>query len=364
MARILIATGGTGGHIYPALMTAHELRRRGCTVVFIGVFGASQDKIKDAGFDAVSIQAKGFVSKGFVDKIRAVVSMVIAFFQCGHALMRIRPALVLGFGGYSSFPVVVAAFFSGVPVMLHEQNVVVGAANKMLAALASRVAVGFKEAAGCFPAEKVAWTGNPLRDFDVSLQRDTAIENLGLDPLRRTVLVFGGSQGSRVFNRQVVDAFADVPMDINLQVIHITGRYDFMQVKERYVAIGVRALVREYMDTIEMAYAAADIVIARAGAGTVMELGLWAIPAVLIPYPGARDHQKYNAHVLERLGMAVIIEEKCLRQDILRDKIFAQIRRDTSSARRSIDRERLKAFFISNGAERLADEALKALPHD
>ncbi|MBF0331438.1 MAG: undecaprenyldiphospho-muramoylpentapeptide beta-N-acetylglucosaminyltransferase [Candidatus Omnitrophica bacterium] len=363
MAKIVIATGGTGGHIYPGLVTAEELRRRNCEVVFIGVLGMAEEKIRAAGFDCVSIEAKGFVSKGVADKIKSLCSMVVAFFRCWRILMRLRPSLVLGFGGYSSFPVVLAAFFSRVPVMLHEQNAIPGAANKILAKMAVRVAVGFKEAMSYFPAGKAVWTGNPLRGFDMSLARDKAIEDLGLDLSRRTVLVFGGSQGSRKFNKEVVEAFAVIPGDISLQVIHITGRHDFIQVKERYAALGVRALVREYMDRIETAYAAADLVIGRAGAGTVMETGLWAIPSVLIPFPGARDHQKYNARVLERLGLAVIIEEKCLRQDILRDKIFAQIKHNTSSVYQSTERERLKEFFIPNGADRLSDEVLK-VAHD
>ena len=335
MSRIFIATGGTGGHIYPGLATAQELRRRGFEIIFVGVLGAAEEKIKDAGFRCISIQAKGFVSKGLIDKLRSVLCMAGAFFQSLGALLKFKPELVLGFGGYSSFPVVMAAFLCRIPSMLHEQNVFPGSANKLLSKCARRVGVGFKEALEYFPADKTVWVGNPLREFDFSVSQVDAIETLGLDPLSRTVLIFGGSQGSRVFNQEVVKAFAQIPPGLRLQVIHITGRHDFVQVKERYAAYGVSALVREYMDQIATAYAAADLVIARAGAGTVMELGLWAVPAVLIPYPGARDHQKYNARILERLGMAAIIEEKSLRQDILRDKIFAQLTRDTSSVRRS-----------------------------
>jgi UDP-N-acetylglucosamine--N-acetylmuramyl-(pentapeptide) pyrophosphoryl-undecaprenol N-acetylglucosamine transferase len=359
MPKILIATGGTGGHIYPGLVTAQALRQRGCEVIFIGVLGAAEEKIKAEGFECISIQAKGFVSKGLLDKFRSILSMVGAFFRSWQAIRKVRPSVVLGFGGYSSFPAVCAAFLNGIPTMLHEQNAVPGAANKILSNLVLRVAVGFKEAASHFPSKKVVWTGNPLRRFDISLSREQALEMLGLDASRRTVLVFGGSQGSRIFNKEVVEAFADIPSGLDLQVIHITGRHDFTQVKERYALMGVPALVREYMDKIEVAYAAADLVIGRAGAGTVMELGLWAIPGVLIPYPGARDHQKYNARVLERLRMVEIIEENCLRQDILRDKIFLQIRRDASPAQRSMDRERLKENFIAHGAERLADEVMK-----
>jgi UDP-N-acetylglucosamine--N-acetylmuramyl-(pentapeptide) pyrophosphoryl-undecaprenol N-acetylglucosamine transferase len=362
MTKILIATGGTGGHIYPALVTAKELQRRGVEVVFIGAFGASQEKVRDAGFECIPIAASGFVSRGLVQKITALGSMAAALCRCIGIVRRVRPDAVLGFGGYSSFPAVAAGILCGIPSMLHEQNAFPGEANKILGKFVRCVAVGFKDALYCFPSKKVVWTGNPLRPFDVSIPRAGAHAQLGLDPSLCTVLVFGGSQGSRAINGQVVDVFADVPQGVGLQVIHITGKNDFSQVKDRYRALGVKALVREYMDHIVLAYAAADLVVGRSGAGTVTELGLLGVPAVLIPYPGARDHQKYNARVLERLGTASIIEEKSLRQGILRDKIFAQLRRDLDGSLRARNREKLQDDFVNDGAERLCDELLKLVP--
>ena len=359
MTRILIATGGTGGHIYPALVTARALRVRGCEVVFIGMFGAAGEKIKDEGFDHIAIAAQGFVSRGLLQKISAMGAMATALVRCVASVRRVRPDAVLGFGGYSSFPTVLAALLCRVPAMLHEQNAMPGQANKFLGRFVRRVALGFKDAGGCFSPGKTVWTGNPLRPFDVSLTRDAACGRLGLDPLKSTVLIFGGSQGSRAINGHVAEALSDVPDGIDLQVIHITGKNDFSRVKDRYQALGVKAMVREYMEHIELAYAAADLVVGRAGAGTVTELGLLGVPAVLIPYPGARDHQKYNARVLERLGTASIIEEKCLRQDTLRDKIFSQLRRDPSGSMRIKNRETLKGDFVHDGAERLCDEVLK-----
>jgi len=288
--------------------------------------------------------------------------MAVALARCVRIVRRLRPDAVLGFGGYSSFPGVAAGIFCGVPAMLHEQNALPGEANKLLGRFVRRVAVGFKDALRCFPSKKVIWTGNPLRPFDVSIPRAEAHAQLGLDPSRCTVLVFGGSQGSRAINGHVVDVFADAPEGVDLQVIHITGKNDFSRVGDRYRALGVKALVREYMDHIAVAYAAADLVVGRSGAGTVTELGLLGIPAVLIPYPGAKDHQKYNARVLERSGTASIIEEKSLRRDILRDKIFSQLRRDPDGAVRAGNRKKLKDDFVGDGAERLCDELLRLVP--
>ena len=363
MTKILIATGGTGGHIYPALVTARQLRGRGCDVFFIGSFGAAAEKIKDDGFACFSITAQGFVSRGIVQKIAALGDMVVAFARCLGIIRRERPDVVLGFGGYSSFPTVLAAVMFRVPAILHEQNAFPGQANKLLGKFVGRVAVGFRDAARFFPPHKVVWTGNPLRPFDMAVSREQSHVDLGLDPSRLTVLVFGGSQGSRALNEYVVEAFAGVPAGLDLQVIHITGKNDFARVKDRYQELGVKALVREYMEHIALAYAAADLVIGRSGAGTVGELGLLGVPAILIPYPGALDHQKYNARVLERLGTALIIEEKSLRLDILRDKIFSQIRRDPSGKMRTKNQEALENDFVHDGAERLCDEVLK-LVHD
>ena len=362
MMKILIATGGTGGHIYPALVTAQELRRRGSQVVFIGAFGAAEEKIRDAGFECISIAARGFVSKGAVQKTAAACAMAVALCRCVGILRRVRPDAVLGFGGYSSFPAVAAGIMSGIPTMLHEQNALPGEANKFLGKFVRRVAVGFKDAARCFSSDKVVWTGNPLRPFDVSIARAAAHAELGLDPSLSTVLVFGGSQGSRAINGCVVEVFSDIPEGVDLQVIHITGKDDFSRVRDRYRALGVKALVREYMDHIALAYAAADLVVGRSGAGTVTELGLLGVPAVLIPYPGAQDHQKYNARVLERMGTASIIEEKSLRQGILRDKIFSQLKRDLDGISRAGNREKLKGDFVSDGAQRLCDELLRLVP--
>ncbi len=357
MRNVVIATGGTGGHIYPGLVTAQELRRRGCAVTFVGVLGAAGDKIRAAGFACEDIAVQGFVGRGFIQRLGAAGCLLRAGVRCWGMVRRLRPDVVLGFGGYSSFPVVMAAVLCGIPSMLHEQNALPGEANKFLGRFVRRVAVGFRETVTFFPPGKAVWTGNPLRPFDLLIPREGAHHDLGLDPNRRTVLVFGGSQGSRAINSQVVEAFVDIS---GVQVIHITGRHDFERVKARYQAMGVPALVREYMDHIATAYAAADLVIGRAGAGTVTELGLLGVPAILIPYPGARDHQKYNARVLEKLGTASIIEEKCLRQDMLRDKISKALAADPSCAGRAANHEKLRDDFIADGAVRLADELLRA----
>ena len=355
MTKVLIATGGTGGHIYPALMTAQELRRRGHEAIFIGRFAATREKILAAGFACEEVAAKGFAARGLLQKVEALMVMARALASCARIIRRVRPDIVIGFGGYSSFPTMAAALCCGVPAMIHEQNAVPGMANRVLATAVRRVAVGFKDALARFPKGKGVWTGNPLRPLDEGVAPEQARREFGLAPDKNTVLVFGGSQGSRTLNTDAAMVLAG--MDV--QVIHITGSADLGQVAQTYRTAGVACVVQAYMDRIGLAYAAADLVIARAGAGTVTELGVLGLPAILIPYPGANDHQKYNARVLERLGTAVIIEEKSLRREVLRDKIFSVLKRGSF---RIQDHEKLKDEFVVDGAKRLCDELAERRP--
>ena len=363
MMKVLIATGGTGGHVHPALATARELTRRGCAVVLAGAFGAAEQKVRDEGFACVPIAPRGFVSKGFLRKAEAVGAMAVALVRCIGIVRRVKPDVVLGFGGYSSFPVAAAGVLTGVRTMVHEQNAMPGQANRLLGRFVQRVALGFRDAAAFFPDGKTVWTGNPLRPFDAAVPRAQACTRFGLDPERCTVFVFGGSQGAHAINTNIPGVLADAPPGLAVQVIHITGKNALAAVTERYRALGVKAFVRDHTDEMPLAYAAADLVVGRAGAGTVTELGFLGVPAVLVPYPGAGDHQKYNARVLERLGTASIIEEKSLRQDILRDKIFSHLRRDPDGSARARNREKLKDDFVGDGAGRLCDEVLR-LAHD
>jgi UDP-N-acetylglucosamine--N-acetylmuramyl-(pentapeptide) pyrophosphoryl-undecaprenol N-acetylglucosamine transferase len=266
--------------------------------------------------------------------------------------------MVVGFGGYSSFPTVLAARLLGRRALIQEQNVVPGLANRILSRLVLKVCVGFRDSVPLFPQGKAVWTGTPQRPMNSTIGRDAAARKFGLDPTDRIVLVFGGSQGARRINACFFEMFQQLPADRRFQVIHVTGTSDLAVYGPKYAALGRACFLRAFIDNIDEAYAAADVVVARAGAGTVTELGALGIPAVLIPYPGAKNHQLMNAKVLERLGAAVIIEEKSLSSQLLGDKIFSVLER--KSSRRDLQ-ENLHDEFLADPARRLVDEVERLL---
>jgi UDP-N-acetylglucosamine--N-acetylmuramyl-(pentapeptide) pyrophosphoryl-undecaprenol N-acetylglucosamine transferase len=264
-----------------------------------------------------------------------------------------QPDIVLGFGGYSSFPTVLMARLMGRRALIQEQNVVPGLANRFLAKFVPAVCVGFRDSVQFFSKGKAVWTGTPQRPLNSTIDRQAAAQRFGLDPAKPTVLVFGGSQGARRINACFFEMFSALSDNRRFQVIHATGKNDFSVFEQKYAAFGRSCYVRAFIDNIDEAYAAADIVVARAGAGTVTELGVLGIPAVLIPYPGAKNHQVMNAKVLERSGAAVIIEEKSLSSQLLGDKIFTVLER--KSSRRNLQ-EKLRNEFPADPARHLVDE--------
>jgi UDP-N-acetylglucosamine--N-acetylmuramyl-(pentapeptide) pyrophosphoryl-undecaprenol N-acetylglucosamine transferase len=353
LKKILMATGGTGGHIYPALVIADTLKKRGWQVVFIGRFGMAREKIVSQGFVCLDIPMQGFVSRNLFQIMSAAVGMVRAFFVCFGHVQRERPDIVIGFGSYSSFPTVLAGWLQRRPTIIHEQNAFPGVANKFLGGLVNRVALTFKVAAKFFPAAKTVWTGCPLRSLAATRDRASILRSFGLEEGRRTILVFGGSQGARAINENVSDMMAHLPASTPWQVIHIAGREGAQNLRDSYRRLSFPFFVSEYWENMADAYAVADIVIGRAGAGTVTELGLLGIPAVLIPYPHAKNHQIENALILEQLKTVLIILEKDLKPGILRDKIFLVLEQGLS---REEIRMKLREDFAADAVDRLVAE--------
>ncbi|MBF0485744.1 MAG: undecaprenyldiphospho-muramoylpentapeptide beta-N-acetylglucosaminyltransferase [Candidatus Omnitrophica bacterium] len=356
MKKILIATGGTGGHIYPALVTGEELKRLGHGVMFIGVLSGSADKLKSQGFAVKEITAKGFVAKSPWEVVTAFFCLLKAFGDCTGTVLDFKPDVVLGFGGYSSFPTVFVSWLLGRKTMIHEQNAFPGEANKFLARIVNCVCVGFKDATRFFPPKKTVWTGIPFRSMGLNINREEALKKFGLDPLKKTVLVFGGSQGSRRLNDCVIEVITKFSEKPGFQVVHAAGRKDFLRVREVCGSIKEGYALKEYIENMDEAYAASDLVVARSGAGTVTELGILGKLSIMIPYPGAKNHQVYNARVLERLKMALIIDEKDLSASILRDKILILLNRNVSQTN---VRESLKDEFLPEAVKRLAGEVVR-----
>lgn len=304
---LMIAGGGTGGHIYPAIAIAREfLARDGSRkVVFVGTEkGLEKQIVPKAGFPLEFIDVGGLKGKGGLDLVRNLFRLPLGFIQAWKVVSKHQPTAVLGVGGYSSGPVLVAAGMRRIPTIIHEANAFPGLANRVLARFATTVAVAFDEALPRMKRRDGVVTGNPIR------KEFFEVKTAGT---RGRLLIFGGSQGSRVLNEAMTGALLFLArLKDTVQIVHQTGPKDLETVQSAYKQSAFAgARVVPYLDPIVDEIAAADIVIARAGAMTVGELSAVGRAAILIPFAAAtNNHQELNARVVERAGGAVVITEK------------------------------------------------------
>ncbi len=312
----LFAGGGTGGHLYPAIALAEELRQQvpEAEVVFVGTpRGLEATVLPRLGWPVQMITVRGMRRKlapaNLVVPFRAVLSVL----QSMALVRRLRPQVVVGTGGYVSGPVVVAAWLLRVPCLIQEQNVRPGVTTLLLARIAQQVHVSYEESLAFFRRrDKVVVSGNPVRRKPPELSPAEARRRLGLVAERQTLLVFGGSQGARRINEAMLGALPALMMRPGLQLIWGTGQADYERVAAAACHFGERLLVRAYIDDMYTAYRASDLVVCRAGAVTLAELALFGLPALLIPYPfAAAHHQEWNARALAQRGAArVLLDEE------------------------------------------------------
>ncbi len=304
---IMIMAGGTGGHVFPALAVADYLRGQGWNVVWLGNRSGMEARVVPArGYAMAWIRFSGVRGRSFLRFALLPLELLVAFWQSARAIFAHRPDVVLGMGGYVSFPGAMMASFLNRPLAIHEQNSVAGLANRVLAKLADRVLAAFPEAFGT--ATAVILTGNPVREEIARLAPPEARYSGRAGRLK--LLVVGGSQGAQVLNTVVPDALALLPQPARPQVLHQAGTVHEKAVRRRYQERGVDAEVVAFIDDIAGRYAETDLVICRAGASTVAELAAAGVAAVLVPYPYAVDnHQTANAHFLSGRGAALLIPQ-------------------------------------------------------
>ncbi len=351
--KIVIATGGTGGHIIPALKTAEMLRSKGHEILIMGSFGSWSERIVQTGFPVKELQAKGLTFASFRQIYGSVVAMIKAIRHALTALKKFNPDAVAGFGGYGAFPVVAAAVMSRYPTLIHEQNAVPGRANRLLARFVDRVAVSFPMSRKHFRADKTVWTGCPANIESPSMDRKMILEKFNLEENRTTILVLGGSQGSHRINVVVLEMMKKLCHERPVQIIHISGAADFEQMKSEYAKLPLPIRVFDFCDEMPLVLQVADVAIARAGALTVTETALAGIPTIFIPYPYAGGHQKENALALIDAGAAKMIEEHDLDAEVLRQRLLKTIETDRSQLRL-----RLEAVVVPGAAQRLSQEIM------
>ena len=301
---ILVMAGGTGGHIFPALAVADQLRDRGWRIVWLGSkAGMESQLVPQYGFEIEWVRFSGLRGKGLLRMVLLPLNLLIAFWQSALAIFRVRPDVVLGMGGYISFPGGIMAALLARPLVLHEQNSVAGLANKVLARVADRILVAFPNA-----LKNAEWTGNPVRHDIAQLPAPELRFRNRAGNLK--VLVVGGSLGAQALNETVPRALALIPESQRPEVTHQAGQKHLAMLESGYRDAGVSATTLAFIRDMASAYATADVVICRAGALTVSELAAAGIASVLVPFPAAvDDHQTLNACYLANESAAVLLPQ-------------------------------------------------------
>jgi len=309
--RVVIAGGGTGGHLYPGIALARALKKHDqeMNITFVGTKQGIETKVlPKEGFPLKTIYSGGLLGKKGLNRFLSLVKIPIGIFQSLAWLMRKRPGLVVGVGGYVSGPLVLSAWALRIPILIHEQNSIPGTTNKWLGKIADKIAVSFKESLKYFPANKAVETGNMIRDELCVSKKEADPQPSG----KFNILVLGGSQGAHSINAGMVEAIDVLSQKKDqLHIVHQTGVMDCEPVKEQYAQKGVSADVRPFIHDMAEQYGKADLIICRAGATTLAEITACGKMAVLIPYPHAtHNHQEHNARILESAQAAEMILDK------------------------------------------------------
>ena len=319
--RVVLAGGGTGGHVIPAIAIAQELRsRHGAEVLFIGTErGLETRLVPAAGFPLQLVKVGALNRVNLATRIKTALNLPRAVFAARRMLIDFQPDVVVGVGGYASGPAMLAAIGRRLPTLAFEPNFVPGFANRVVARFVSAAAVHFAET-GCFFRNPVV-TGVPVRPAFFRIPNKPYIQD------SPTLLVFGGSQGARAINQAVVRALPELMKRVpGLRIIHQTGEREYNEVRAAYEQAGVAAEVSKFIDDMPAFFARADLVLCRSGASTVAEIAAAGKPAIFVPFPlAADDHQRRNAEALERAQAAVVLEETRLDEVWLVDTICAML---------------------------------------
>ncbi len=314
--RVIISGGGTGGHIFPAISIAGALKAMhpNAKILFVGAEGRMEMKrVPEAGYEIKGLPVSGFDRKNLLKNIKVLYQAMTSRMLAKKIVKDFNPMVVVGVGGYASGPTLSAAEAMGIPTLLQEQNSYAGVTNKILAKKADLICVAYDGMERFFPSEKIIFTGNPVRQElkDVNISRELAIKSLGLDSQRKTVLIIGGSLGAKTINQSVLSQLPLIRQS-DVQFIWQTGKYYREQIKTELAKVGTpeNLYVCDFIHDMAKAYKAADLVVSRAGAGSISELCLLQKPSILVPSPNvAEDHQTKNAMALVEKDAAVCIKD-------------------------------------------------------
>ncbi|MDD5167054.1 MAG: undecaprenyldiphospho-muramoylpentapeptide beta-N-acetylglucosaminyltransferase [Candidatus Omnitrophica bacterium] len=359
--RVLVATGASGGHIFPALSFLYALREKdkGIDSLLVLPERGIRSQIAFAGYTVKYLPIYPIKLRLDSKNLAALFAFIKSFFLSLSILIKFKPDIVVGFGSIDSVPMVMLAWLFRIRTLIHEQNVIPGKANRLLAKFADKIAISFAETKDYLhiSPDRICFTGNPIRPELKRLAKKEALDFFGFNEEGFTILVVGGSQGSHTINMAFLGALSIMQPGRSLQVIHISGNKDLDLLSERYklLSANVKPKLFAFLKEMQYAYSASDLVVSRAGATTIAELINFSLPAVIIPYPFAYKHQSKNADILKRNGCAEVIEEDALSAEGLKEALDKFI---NNGKRIESMRSNYNNKFRSNAADLLVKEAL------
>ncbi|MDR2472535.1 MAG: undecaprenyldiphospho-muramoylpentapeptide beta-N-acetylglucosaminyltransferase [Tannerella sp.] len=359
--KIIISGGGTGGHIFPALSIADEIKRRyaDADILFIGARNRMEmERVPKAGYKIIGLPVSGFNRQKILKNISTVVGLIKSLLLAGKHIRRFKPDVVIGVGGYASGPTLFMASLLGVPTLLQEQNSYAGMTNKMLAKRAKKICVAYSGMERFFPADRIVLTGNPVRKELETTHEKTAdaLSYFRLEADKPVLLAVGGSLGARTINNGVLKSLKTMT-DAGVQIIWQTGSYYYETIKKEMGDVEYKGLwYDKFITRMDYAYAVADVVVSRAGAASISELTLQKKPSILVPSPNvAEDHQTHNAVALSDRDAAILLPDAAA-EDGLASAVLSLL---NDKARLQTLSSNIYTFAQHHSAERIVDEVEK-----
>ena len=359
--RVIISGGGTGGHIFPAVSIANAVKalRPDAKILFVGALGRMEmQRVPAAGYEIIGLPIQGFDRKNLLKNFKVLYKIWKSQRMAKKIIKDFRPQVAVGVGGYASGPTLNMAAAKGIPCLLQEQNSYAGVTNKLLAKKAAKICVAYEGMERFFPAEKIMMTGNPVRQqlLDTTISHEDAVRSFGFAPTKKVVLIVGGSLGARTLNESVLQHLDQIRKS-DVQFIWQTGKFYSAEISERLKGQDIPNLtVTDFISDMGVAYKAADLVVSRAGAGSISEFCLLGKPVILVPSPNvAEDHQTKNAMALVNKAAALYVK------DAEADKILLPLAIDTAKddAKLQSLHENILKMALPDSADIIAKEVIK-----
>ena len=361
--KILISGGGTGGHIFPGIAIANELKKRdeNTDILFVGAKGRMEiEKVPDAGYKILGLPVSGLHRKLTIKNVVVLYKLLISLIKARKILKEYKPDLVVGVGGYASGPVLRIASGRGIPTLIQEQNSHAGITNRIIGKKAKAICVAYEGMEKYFPKDKIVITGNPVREYvhEIKTKTNKALKYFDISGNKKVLLIMGGSLGAQTINESITNNL-DLIAKSNIDVIWQTGKYYFNTISESFKGSKIKNIkIVDFISRMDYAYAVSDLIVARAGASTISELCLAGKPIILVPSPNvAEDHQTKNAMALVKNNAALMIKDSDARKELIPEAIQLI---NNSNLVETLGRN-CKKMGIKNSAERIVNEIYKLI---